>query len=279
MRDLPKVLADMDNTSEYYAPRPPPGQRIVLYHDLVRQVGKQHGKAASAWAVHCLIEQGKLTARYGSSDTPSVLSKDGIWHGGHRYEVRELTYALIQSTPPLWEWWTDVSKKSTRPAISENDSEREFMELAIQEARKSVSEDDRAHPKVGAVIVKEGTILATCHRGELGNGEHAEYTALEKKLADHVLAGATVYTTLEPCTTRNHPKIPCAKRLIERKVKRVVIGMLDPNEEICGRGERILREHGIVVDRFPHTLIVELEELNREFTRSHPGMDRGIRDQ
>jgi pyrimidine deaminase RibD-like protein len=148
-------------------------------------------------------------------------------------------------------------------------SENHFMKLAIAEARKSLGEDRRAHPKVGAVVVKDGNILACAHRGELGKGEHAEYTALERKLTDSILAGATVYTTLEPCMTRNHPKIPCARRLIERKIGRVVIGMLDPNPAICGKGERLLRDHGIVVDRFPHDLILQLEDLNREFTRAH----------
>jgi pyrimidine deaminase RibD-like protein len=146
--------------------------------------------------------------------------------------------------------------------------DHDFMKLAIDEARKSVGEDDRAHPKVGVVVVKKGRILATAHRGELGQGEHAEYTALEKKLADEMISGATVYATLEPCTSRNHPKIPCANRLIERKVERVIIGMLDPNPAICGRGERLLRNHGIVVERFPHELILELEELNRDFVRA-----------
>ena len=142
------------------------------------------------------------------------------------------------------------------------------MKLAIEEARKSVPEDKRAHPKVGAVVVKNGRALATAYRSELSEGEHAEFAATERKLQDETIAGATVYTTLEPCTTRNHPKVPCAKLLIERKVERVVIGMLDPNPNICGKGERLLREHGIVVDRFPHALIVQLEELNRDFTRA-----------
>ena len=62
------------------------------------------------------------------------------------------------------------------------------------------------------------------HRGESPKS-HAEYIALDDKLSDDLVAGATVYTTLEPCTTRKRPKIPCARRLIDRKVARVVIGM------------------------------------------------------
>ncbi len=110
-------------------------------------------------------------------------------------------------------------------------------------------------------------ILATAHRGE-AKGNHAEYIALEKRLADAAVAGATVYTTLEPCTTRNHPKIPCADRLIERRVRRVVIGMLDPDPRITGRGQRRLRSANIVTDFFPHDLMTKVEELNREFTRN-----------
>jgi len=149
-----------------------------------------------------------------------------------------------------------------------DESDRAFMILAINEARKSVGEDDRPHPKVGAVVVKDGKVLASAHRGEQVKGEHAEYTALEKKLPDEQVVGATVYTTLEPCTSRNHPKVPCAKRLIERKVKRVVIGMLDPNPAICGKGQRLLREHNIETAFFEPDLMAVLEELNRDFTRA-----------
>ena len=142
-----------------------------------------------------------------------------------------------------------------------------FARLAIEEARKSVPENDgRPHPLVGAVVVKNGNVLATAHRDE-AKGNHAEYIALEKRLADAAVAGATVYTTLEPCTTRNHPKIPCVERLIERKVGRVVIGMLDPDPRITGRGQRRLRRANIITDFFPSDLMSEVEELNREFTR------------
>jgi len=72
--------------------------------------------------------------------------------------------------------------------------------------RQYTMEDDRVHPKVGAVIVKDGRVLSIAHRGEqIGN--HAEFVGLEKKLSDEAVAGATVYATLEPCATRTHPKI------------------------------------------------------------------------
>jgi pyrimidine deaminase RibD-like protein len=145
--------------------------------------------------------------------------------------------------------------------------ERPHMEQAVQEATKSVSEDARVHPRVGVVVVKDGVVLAVAHRGQLGAGEHAEYTALERQLSNVGIAGATVYTTLEPCTTRNHPKIPCASRLIERKVARVVIGMMDPDTRIRGLGFQALRDANIAVDLFPEDLMSQIEEMNRDFRR------------
>ena len=153
--------------------------------------------------------------------------------------------------------------KATQPALDD----QKFARMAIEEARKSVAENDgRPHPLVGAVVVKDGKVLSTAHRGEQP-GNHAEYVALEKKLSDEAVAGATVYATLEPCTTRNRPKIPCADRIIERRVKRVVIGMLDPDDRIRGKGHRKLTNAGIECSFFPHELAMEVEELNREFTR------------
>lgn len=158
-------------------------------------------------------------------------------------------------------------------------SEVEYMTRAIEEARQSEAEDDRAHPKVGVVVVKDDKVLATAHRGQKP-GNHAEYFALEEILSNESLAGATIYTTLEPCTTRNHPKVPCADRLVERKVRRVVIGMLDPNPDISGRGQRRLREANIATELFPAELMQQVEELNREFSRSfRPGSATRLVDQ
>jgi pyrimidine deaminase RibD-like protein len=147
--------------------------------------------------------------------------------------------------------------------------ERRFMELAVEEARKSKLESGRkdATPFVGVVVVKNDEILEKAHRGELGEGEHAEYTVLERKLHDKSVSGATVYCTLEPCTTRRHPKLPCAEWLVYRKVARVVFAMLDPNPDIRGLGEQRLKDAGIDVQRFPKDLADQVEEMNRVFIR------------
>ncbi len=94
-------------------------------------------------------------------------------------------------------------------------------------------------------------------------------TSLEKKLADVALAGSTAYTTLEPCTSRNHPKVPCTTRLAGRKVARVVIGMLDPDDGISGRGQRTLRKPGIATELFDHDLMTKGEEGSRPSDTNH----------
>lgn len=195
---------------------------------------------------------------------------------------------LLQSTPDLTAWnrlrellsadgfdvkrfevWKPTPQEldvSPEPAsFVAHSGDAEFCRLAVVEARKSIREDD-GKPMVGAVVAKDGNLLATAYRGEYPRN-HAEYIALEVKLREAILSGSSVYTTLEPCSKRNLPKIPCAERLVQRKVGRVFIGMLDPNPDIQGHGVRVLRDANIEVQFFPHELMMEIEELNRAFTR------------
>jgi len=152
---------------------------------------------------------------------------------------------------------------ASRPGhFSEAEADRMFARMAIDEARKSVPENDnRPHPWVGAIVAKDGRVLSSASRRTAVESCRVHCTG--KKLSDEAVAGATVYTTLEPCTTRNHPKIPCAARLIEREVARVLIGMLDPDDRITGRGWRKLRSARIVVESFPRDLVPEISEGGR----------------
>ena len=166
----------------------------------------------------------------------------------------------------------DGGDSVNRGNINESNN-RDLMLQAIDLARQCKSEEGRISPKVGAVAARDGVIIGEAYRGEVAQGEHAEFTLFERKLPDEVLAGATLFTTLEPCTSRNHPKIACAERVIERRIGKVFIGTLDPNPQIRGNGELRLREAGVQIERFDPDLMPVIEELNRDFSRQYrPGL-------
>src|SRR4051812_19538020 len=101
------------------------------------------------------------------------------------------------------------------------------------------------NPMVGCVIVsKDGRVIGEgCHQ-QFG-GPHAEPNALAN--CTESPQGATAYVTLEPCCHTNKKTPPCTPRLIEAKVGRVVIGCLDPNRQVDGKGVAMLRGAGIDV--------------------------------
>jgi pyrimidine deaminase RibD-like protein/SAM-dependent methyltransferase len=146
---------------------------------------------------------------------------------------------------------------------------KRLMRETIEEAKRSKAEDEGVHPKVGAIIAgREGNILQRAHRGE-EKGSHAEFLCLKKaKEAEQNLEDCLFFVTLEPCTARGPDKKACSTHIIESGIKKVYLGMLDPNPAICGRGETRLRFH-MDVDRFPSYLIKEIENINQDFIAQH----------
>jgi diaminohydroxyphosphoribosylaminopyrimidine deaminase/5-amino-6-(5-phosphoribosylamino)uracil reductase len=120
------------------------------------------------------------------------------------------------------------------------------MRLAIEEGELARGTTGN-NPWVGCIIVSpQGALLGRGHT--LGPGEdHAEIAAARHAHAQgHTVVGATLYSTLEPCSF--HGRTPaCSKSIAERGVARVVIGMRDPHPRVDGQGIHILREAGIEV--------------------------------
>lgn len=116
------------------------------------------------------------------------------------------------------------------------------------------------NPLVGAVIVKDNRIIGEGYHRMKGC-DHAELDAIKK--ASESVEGATIYVNLEPCCHTNKTTPPCAQRLIQEKIKKVVISNLDPNPEVNGKGVELLKSQGIEVEY--NVLQSEGERLNEVF--------------
>jgi pyrimidine deaminase RibD-like protein len=230
------------------------GMAVRPYHDLIMKEVSD-GVRAGTEGTRAEIE--RLAIAGGSPPNMYGLIADADRVAGHVLSEANVRLKLAE--------FDDGDAHKARPAQGPYGDDA-FMRLAISEAARCVAEDGGARPMVGVVVVRDGRILCSSRRGELSPGDHAEYTALEGKLKSSSLVGSTVYTTLEPCTSRSAPKKPCVKRLIERKISRVVIGMVDPNPKITGKGILRLREANIAVELFPSDLMSEIEEMNRSFS-------------
>jgi len=139
-----------------------------------------------------------------------------------------------------------------------------LMKLAIDCGKDSISEDGKLSPKVGAVLFKDEKILGSAFRGQLGEGDHAEYTLFEKILVGQDISGAILFTTLEPCTHRNNHK-PCTDWIIEKGIKHVYVGLLDPNPKIYNNGCKKLITNGVEVSYFYKNYRNEIISDNAKF--------------
>jgi diaminohydroxyphosphoribosylaminopyrimidine deaminase/5-amino-6-(5-phosphoribosylamino)uracil reductase len=133
-----------------------------------------------------------------------------------------------------------------------------WMRLALEQAALG-RHTARPNPMVGAVIVRDGALVALGHHERVG-GPHAEVVAL--RAAGELARGADVYVNLEPCSHFGRTP-PCADALLNAGVGRVFTGMIDPNPRVSGQGVERLRSAGVEV----HVGMLESEcrRLNEDF--------------
>jgi diaminohydroxyphosphoribosylaminopyrimidine deaminase/5-amino-6-(5-phosphoribosylamino)uracil reductase len=135
-----------------------------------------------------------------------------------------------------------------------------YMKRALELAQKGIGYT-KPNPLVGAVIVKDNRVIGEGWHEYFG-GPHAEINAF-RNAAENV-EGATMYVTLEPCSHYGKTP-PCAKAIVEKKIKRVVISMIDPNPLVAGNGIKILKDNGIEVTS--GILELESKKLNEIFIK------------
>jgi len=129
-------------------------------------------------------------------------------------------------------------------SLAAADLDKRYMRLALRQARKGLGTTS-PNPAVGAVLVRDGALLSTGWHRQAG-GPHAEIEALSAVATVESVAGATLYVTLEPCSTLGRTP-PCTDAIIRAKIGRVVIGAIDANPKHQGRGLEQLRQAGIDV--------------------------------
>jgi diaminohydroxyphosphoribosylaminopyrimidine deaminase/5-amino-6-(5-phosphoribosylamino)uracil reductase len=140
----------------------------------------------------------------------------------------------------------------------ENRDER-FMRAALVQARRGLGHTS-PNPAVGAVLVVGDRIVARGHHRRAGT-PHAEVECL-RQFGKRPPKGATLYVTLEPCSTSGRTG-PCTNAILESGVSKLVIGAVDPNPRHSGRGIKVLTKAGLQVRT--GVLGAECSELNESF--------------
>ncbi len=135
-----------------------------------------------------------------------------------------------------------------------------FMQLAMKLALRA-KDKTSPNPLVGALVVKNNRIIAEGYHKKAGL-PHAEIVALDK--AKDKAKGAILYVTLEPCAHFGRTG-PCVDRIIKSGIRKVIVGMVDPNPVNNGKGIEILRKHGLRVEA--GFLEDELRKVNETFIK------------
>jgi diaminohydroxyphosphoribosylaminopyrimidine deaminase/5-amino-6-(5-phosphoribosylamino)uracil reductase len=137
---------------------------------------------------------------------------------------------------------TRPPRRAARGALLDVAAAELFMRAALREAAKGLGRTS-PNPAVGAVLVKDGRVVARGHHARAG-GPHAEVVAI--RAAGRRARGADLYTTLEPCDHYGKTP-PCSMAILDAGVRRVFVGSADPNPLVNGRGIARLRAAGVEV--------------------------------
>ena len=140
-----------------------------------------------------------------------------------------------------------LPKSEHYPTFSAEDTR--FMQRALELAARGTGTVS-PNPAVGAVIVNGQHIIGEGWHEKAGQ-PHAERRALadaRERGNGHLLAGSTLYVTLEPCSSHGRTP-PCTEGIIEAGITRVVYGAIDPDARHRGRADALLREAGIRVEQ------------------------------
>jgi len=140
------------------------------------------------------------------------------------------------------------------------DNRNKYMDLALRLSLKAKGLTS-PNPLVGAVIVKVNKVISTGFHRRAGS-DHAEIIALKK--AGAKAKNATLYVTLEPCSSFGRTP-PCTQAIIKSGIKKVVVGMVDPNPEHRGKGIKILNAHHIKT--VCGVLENDIREINQPFIK------------
>lgn len=144
------------------------------------------------------------------------------------------------------------------PRPTNNNTDEKWMSRAVLLARKGIGSTS-PNPRVGAVVVQGGRAVGEGFHRRAGEG-HAEAVALQA--AGPKARGATLYVTLEPCSTVGRTPA-CTAAILSAGIRRVVYGAVDPNPRNRSKAARLLRSRGVRVDA--RVLEADCEALNRPF--------------
>ncbi|WNJ20248.1 bifunctional diaminohydroxyphosphoribosylaminopyrimidine deaminase/5-amino-6-(5-phosphoribosylamino)uracil reductase RibD [Pontibacter sp. G13] len=141
-----------------------------------------------------------------------------------------------------------------------NPEDHRYLQRCITLARMGTSAVF-PNPQVGAVIVHNGQIIGEGYHQRHGE-PHAEVFAIRSVVDHSLLPESTMYVSLEPCSHYGKTP-PCSELICKHKLKRVVVGCLDPNPKVSGRGIKMMREGGVQVELADDP--APFQQVNRAF--------------